>query len=51
MIPMTQMICKSKEHLFCRNPAYRDLPFTRMETEMVASPAQFKDDQSNSREE
>ena len=33
-IPQTLKVLKSKEHLLCRNLAYKGLPFTRMETEV-----------------
>ena len=33
-IPKTLKVLKSKEHLLCRNLAYKGLPFTRMETEV-----------------
>jgi hypothetical protein len=31
MIPQTQTVCNSKEHLFCREPACRGPPYSGME--------------------
>ena len=37
MVPQIQIVCKSKEPLFCRNPACTGVPFIKVELQRWAS--------------